>query len=75
MTSLVLTLLGMVIGTLVGESLLWRMFRRRVDPLVFPSESDESQVGFFGLGRMRAVAVVHALALGAWLVLSVLWLW
>lgn len=75
MTSFALSiacLLGLLIA---GEAVLWRLFRRRIDPVTFPHERDRSQVGFFLIGRMRLTAALHALALGAWVVCSLLWLW
>ncbi len=75
MTELVLTLAPLACTALLGEFVLWRLFRRRVDPVIFPADQDTSQLGFFRLGRMRLVAVLHAVILVAWIVLSVLWLW
>jgi hypothetical protein len=75
MTPLFLTLLLLLAMLLVGEFVLWRMFRRRVDPVLFPSDQDQSSIGFFRPGRMRFVAICHTVALGACVLLSVLWLW
>lgn len=75
MTELTLTIVLLACTALLGEFVLWRLFRRRVDPVIFPSEHDTSQIGFFRLGRMRVVAVAHAVALVAWIVVSILWLW
>lgn len=75
MTPLALTIVLLVGSLVVGEFSLWRMFRRRVDPVIFPSDKDQSQIGFFRPGRMRLVALCHAGAVGAVVVLSVLWLW
>lgn len=71
--------LSIVIGiacVLLGwEILLWRLFRRRIDPMIFPAESDASQLRFFDLGRMRFIAACHTVALGAAVLLPLLWLW
>lgn len=75
MTPLFLTI-GILAGaTVIGEFALWRMFRRRIDPVTFPSAVDASSIGFYRHGRMRAVVLIHAVALGGWLIFSVLWLW
>lgn len=75
MTPFVLTIVFLVGTVLIVEFALWRMFRRRIDPLVFPAEADASQVGFFSTNRMRAVAIVHTLVLAAWTVFTIFWLW
>lgn len=75
MTTPLLVILITVGILLLGEVLLWRLFRRRIDPMIFPPESDASQLRFFHLGRLRLLALVHAAALGTTLVLSLLWLW
>ena len=75
MTPLLLTIVCLLATLVVGEFSLWRMFRRRVDPVIFPSDRDQSQVGFFRPGRVRLVALCHTLAIGGWIVLSLLWLW
>ncbi len=75
MTMLIFAILTTVCVLLFGEILLWRLFRRRIDPMIFPPESDASALGFFHLGRLRLLALVHTAALGTTLVLSLLWLW
>lgn len=75
MTPLLLTIVLLLATLVVGEFSLWRMFRRRVDPVIFPSDTDQSSIGFFRPGRMRLVAIAHTVAMGAWLVVSILWLW
>lgn len=75
MTEFTLTIVLLLCTALLGELVLWRMFRRRVDPVIYPADRDASQVGFFRLGRMRAVAFLHAIILCAWIILSILWLW
>lgn len=75
MTPLILTLVVLVLLVLIGELVLWRLFRRHADPVNFPHESDHSQVGFFRMGRMRALAIIHTVILGGWIIFSVLWLW
>ena len=75
MTPLLLTIAFLLATLVVGEFTLWRMFRRRVDPVIFPSDRDQSQVGFFRPGRVRFVALCHTLAIGGWITLSLLWLW
>lgn|GEM_PF-5066816 len=75
MTPLFLSLCLLLGTLLIGEGILWRMFRRRVDPIIFPSERNTSETGPFRPWRMRAFAVSHTVSLGAWTLLSVLWLW
>lgn len=68
--------LALLVSTIVlGEIVLWKTFRRRVDPVIYPTEHDASQVGFFRLGRMRVIAVMHTVALTGWIVFSFVWLW
>lgn len=59
---------------LLGEFVLWRLFRQRVDPIIFPSEQDTSQLGFFSIARMRSIAAIHTATLVAWTIVSILWL-
>jgi hypothetical protein len=75
MTPFILTLTLLIATLGVGEFMLWRMFRRRVDPVIFPVEQDASSVAFFRPGRMKLLALMHTLTLGAALVIPVLWLW
>lgn len=75
MTPPFLVIILLVGALLVGELILWRMFRRRVDPVIFPTDHDQSSIGFFRPGRMRFVALCHTIALGVAIVLAVLWLW
>jgi hypothetical protein len=75
MTPFFLTIVLLVGALLLGELALWRMFRRRIDPVTFPSDVDASSIGFYRPGRMRAIAVAHAVLLGASLVFFVTWLW
>lgn len=75
MTHLILSIVSLLCALVLGEILLWRLFRRRIDPVIFPSDSDASQLRFFHLGRVRFIALCHTIVLGAWLFLSVAWLW
>lgn len=75
MTPLFVSIALLMATLFLGEYFLWRMFRRRIDPMTFPSEHDASQFGLFRPNRMRAFAVVHTLLLGGWLLGSVLFLW
>lgn len=74
MTEPVFTIALLACTVLLGEFVLWRLFRQRVDPIIFPSETDTSQFGFFSIGRMRLIAVIHTVLLVAWIVISMLWL-
>jgi hypothetical protein len=75
MTPFFLTIVLLVGALVLGEFALWRMFRRRIDPVTFPSDVDASSIGFYKPGRMRAIALLHTLALGACIVFFVAWLW
>jgi hypothetical protein len=75
MTPLLFTLALLVTTLVATEFMLWRMFRRRVDPVIFPAEQDASSVAFFRPGRMKLLTLAHSVALGAAVVIPVLWLW
>ncbi len=75
MTTYLIAVISLILFILLGETILWRLFRRRIDPVTFPHERDRSQVGFFRIGRMRLFTMFHALALCVWTVFSLSWLW
>jgi hypothetical protein len=75
MTPLLMTIGLPTVTLFIGEVCLWRMFRRRIDPMIFPVEHDVSQLGLFRPNRMRAFAIVHTIILSTWIVCSVLFLW
>ncbi len=75
MTAFLTAIVSLIVIIVVGETILWRLFRRRIDPVTFPHERDRSQVGFFRIGRMRIVAALHAIILSAWIAFSLTWLW
>lgn len=70
-----ITIASLVGFVLVSELFLWKLFRRHVDPVVFPSETDTSQIGFFSVGRLRIVALIHTIVLCVWIIFSVWYLW
>jgi hypothetical protein len=57
--NLAIVLLAAVLVTVLSEYMLWSMFRRKAEPLVFPKELDTSAVGFFTIGRMRVFTLIH----------------
>jgi hypothetical protein len=75
MNTLLTTLL--VSGALiaVAEFLFWRLFRRKIEGLLFPHELDASIFHFFTLPRMKLVAVAHTLFLIVTISLLLLFLW
>lgn len=75
MTPLTLSIVSLLGVLVVGEIALWRLFRRRVDPVTFPHERDRSHLRFFRIGRLRFIAAFHTLLLGTLIVVSLLWLW
>jgi hypothetical protein len=68
-----LAILWMV--TLVGEMVLWNLFRKRVGPMLFPHEVDTSFMRFFSLPRLRIVAIAHYLVLCVLVTIFFMFLW
>lgn len=67
-------IVGGVLGVLVTEMMLWRLFRMRMEGLHFPSTMGPVS-RMVGLGRVRVFVLIHALFLLAVLILSLLLLW
>lgn len=75
MTPINILLLVAVLVTVVAESVLWMMFRRKIEPLAFPHELDTSYFRFFGIARLRIVAITHAIVMLALLFICYFFLW
>ena len=43
----------------IVEWMLWRLFKTKIEGMIFPHETDQSSLSFFTLGRLRACAFVH----------------
>ena len=52
-----------VLGIVVAELVLWRLFRRKISEMYFPHELDTSYFRFFTMLRLRALAIMHAVVL------------
>ncbi len=75
MTNLWFALAGTLSFLLIGEFILWRLFHRRVEPLCFPPDRDASEIGFFRMGRLRLIAIIHTIVMGVWVAASLFILW
>jgi hypothetical protein len=60
---------------IVGEWLLWGLFKTRVRSLQFPHETDQSDLHFFTIARLRICALLHALLLLGIATITFLFLW
>ena len=72
-TFITLTVSATVI--IVCELVLWMLFMRKVEPLVFPHELDASHLRFFSIGRLRIIAITHAIVMFICAFLFYLFLW
>lgn len=64
-----------VLAVLIVETVLWRLFVRRVQPLLLARELDASSFGLWSVGRMRVFVVMHTLLLGGSTVAFLLSVW
>ena len=71
----VVSLLAGISVILIGEVVLWILFRRKVAGLVFPHEYDASFFRFFTLPRLGLLAFMHTATLISLFVffLTILW--
>jgi hypothetical protein len=60
---------------LLMEFMLWRMFRAKVSTVTFPHATDHSAFAFFSVGRLRFLAMVHAVVLIVCLAITYVLLW
>ncbi len=65
--------IGIVI--ILVETVLWFVFRHKVDGICFPSETDHSHFRFFTLVRMQLLAILHVVFLIGMLVIPAIYLW
>lgn len=65
------------IGAFVAlvHTILWMMFRRKLEGLYFPREADASFFGFFTRSRLKAITILQAAFLIAVFMLTTLFLW
>lgn len=47
----------------MGEGMVWMLFRRNMMPVSFPHESDTSSLRFFTFTRLRLLAILHTIFL------------
>lgn len=59
----------------LGEGVLWILFRRNMIALSFPHEADASSLRFFTFNRIRLIAALHTAALMAIVAFVLLALW
>lgn len=60
---------------ILSEWILWRILHKKIQGLRFPHELDASMFRVFSLGRLRALAIVHTLALGIAYCILLLTIW
>lgn len=68
-------MVAFLLCTFLAEATLWMLFSRRAKPLDFPKQVDWSNLHFFTLGRMRAIAVVHGAVMMGAVIAVFLFLW
>jgi len=57
------------------EIIIWILFRRKIEGVCFPNETDHSHFGFFSIARLRIIAILHTIVLLAVLIISAIYLW
>lgn len=55
--------IGLSIVVLVLEYFFWRLFRSKIEGLLFPHETDHSALSFFTLLRLRICVLSHTVFL------------
>ncbi len=60
---------------LIPEFVLWMMYRKKAEGLMFPEESDESYFHFFSRERMKYVVILQSIFLIVLFVICTLILW
>lgn len=60
---------------LITELTLWKIFRKKLAGLSFPSEIDESFHGYFSINKIRIFAIIHTIILLATTYLFYFLLW
>lgn len=72
---LILTLASFTAFIAAVEAICWILFRRKMEPLHFPSDNDPDGSHSYYLGRLRIFAIVHTLGLCifTWIFCSMLW--
>ena len=75
MHSLLLTLAGFAAGIAAVQGLFWMLFRRKMEPLRFPSERDDSGSYDYYQRRLRIFMLIYTAGLigFCWFFLSILW--
>lgn len=75
MTWMLLTMIGLVAFIIVAEWTCWRLFRRRTDPMRFPSPNDPTGSHTFYLRKLRIFMLVHSAVLITFTVFFCIGLW
>lgn len=72
---LMLTLAAFTAMIVAGEALCWMLFKRKMEPLHFPSDKDPTGSHTFYLKRIRLFAVIHTVGLCVfvWIFCIILW--
>ncbi|HVW66999.1 MAG TPA: hypothetical protein VHA78_04710 [Candidatus Peribacteraceae bacterium] len=72
---LLIAIISVSVITIIAESVLWSIFRRKAAPLSFPSEFDTSYFRFFEITRIRLIMFAHTILLLTVLILIYVFLW
>lgn len=72
---LIVTLAGFTALIVAAEAVCWGLFRRKMEPLHFPSVNDPNGSHAYYLRRLRLFAISHTAGLCAfiWIFCIVLW--
>jgi hypothetical protein len=66
---------GSVLVAIICEAVLWFLFRKRLNPLIFPHELDTSYFRFFNIARLQILAILHVIFLVICMILFCIYLW
>lgn len=75
MTWMLVTIIGLVMVIILSEWSCWRLFRRRTDPMRFPSPNDPKGSHTFYLRRLRIFMLFHSALLITFTVFFCMRLW
>jgi hypothetical protein len=75
MLYLFLVLASLTLIIVAVEGMFWSLFRRKMEPLRFPSDDDPSGSHIYWLERVRLIVIVHAVLLIIVVWMFCIWLW
>jgi Trk-type K+ transport system membrane component len=75
MMVLVFTLAGLTAFIVLMELICWKLFRRKMKPMRFPSEKDPSHSHFYYLDKARSFAFAHTLGVTAFVWIFCIFFW